>query len=213
MAKSIRFFEKEIVTLSKLPEDVRGRIFTAVINHCLGLELPELSELESAVFDLVNGQVVRDKEKSERCRKSAEARWHKGASGDDMPDSSTHTGCSCTNTNTSTNTSTNTNTNTDTRNSAEHAPAIHKYGEYKHVRLTDEQYSRLTADFGETKIADYIRRVDEYCQQHGKSYKDYNLTIRNWIRNEREPSREKGLQAAAQAPRVYTDVDPDNPWN
>lgn len=61
-------------------------------------------------------------------------------------------------------------------------PQKHRYGEYKHVLLTGEQYSRLVKDFG-ARIADkYIKEVDEYCQQYGKSYNDYNLTIRNFIR-------------------------------
>ncbi len=57
----------------------------------------------------------------------------------------------------------------------------HKYGEYKHVLLTDEQHSKLVEDFGESRIKDYIKRVDEYCEQYGKSYKNYSLTIRNWL--------------------------------
>lgn len=57
----------------------------------------------------------------------------------------------------------------------------HKYGEYKHVLLTDEQVKKLNEDFGNDTVALYIRKVDEYCQQTGKTYKDYNLTIRNWI--------------------------------
>lgn len=57
----------------------------------------------------------------------------------------------------------------------------HKYGEYKHVLLTDEQLKKLNEDFDNNTVALYIRKVDEYCQQTGKTYKDYNLTIRNWI--------------------------------
>ena len=59
-------------------------------------------------------------------------------------------------------------------------PIHHKYGEYNHVLLTDEQYKKLCDDYGEenTKLA--IKKVDEYCQQYGKSYKDYNLTLRKW---------------------------------
>lgn len=57
----------------------------------------------------------------------------------------------------------------------------HKYGEYKHVLLTDEQVKKLNEDFCNDTVALYIRKVDEYCQQTGKTYKDYNLTIRNWI--------------------------------
>ena len=63
-------------------------------------------------------------------------------------------------------------------------PAFHKYGEYRHIRLTDEQYSKLIEDFGENIISRYIRECDEYCQQHSKHYKDYNLTLRNWIRRD-----------------------------
>lgn len=74
-------------------------------------------------------------------------------------------------------------------------PAFHKYGEYKHVKLTDEQYSKLIADFSEAIIQDYIKRVDEYCQQYGKSYKDYNLTIRNWIRRDGEKNGNNGSHA------------------
>lgn len=65
-------------------------------------------------------------------------------------------------------------------------PVCHKYGEYGHVKLTDERYSKLITDFGEQKTAEYIKRCDEYCQQYGKGYKDYNLTIRNWIRKDGE---------------------------
>lgn len=63
-------------------------------------------------------------------------------------------------------------------------PVRHKYGEYNHVLLTDEQYSKLIDDYSETTVKEYIRKVDEYCQQYGKSYNDYNLTIRNWIRRD-----------------------------
>ncbi|MBR1527764.1 MAG: helix-turn-helix domain-containing protein [Oscillospiraceae bacterium] len=57
----------------------------------------------------------------------------------------------------------------------------HKFGEYHHVRLTDNQFQKLIEEYGENAINLYIKKVDEYCQQHGKSYKDYNLTIRNWM--------------------------------
>lgn len=60
----------------------------------------------------------------------------------------------------------------------------HKHGEYKHVLLTDEQYNKLLSDYGEKLLSEYIRKVDEYCQQHGKSYSDWNLTVRNWMRRD-----------------------------
>ncbi|MFT3952101.1 MAG: phage replisome organizer N-terminal domain-containing protein [Oscillospiraceae bacterium] len=65
-------------------------------------------------------------------------------------------------------------------------PAFLKFGEYQHVKLTQEQYEKLCSDFGQASADDYIKRVDEYCQGNGKHYNDYNLTVRNWIRKDGE---------------------------
>lgn len=96
--------------------------------------------------------------------------------------------------NTNTSTSTNTNTNTKQKqidNTGDKSPeppkpekeVNHKYGEYQHVQLTDKQYQKLIADYGEYWIAQYIQKLDEYIQMKGAKYKDHNLTIRNWLRN------------------------------
>ena len=71
------------------------------------------------------------------------------------------------------------------------SPARKKYGEYNHVLLTDEQHQKLVTDYSADKITEYIKKIDEYCQQYGKSYKDYNLTIRKWILsdNQKKPER------------------------
>lgn len=66
-------------------------------------------------------------------------------------------------------------------------PPRKKYGEYKHVLLTDEQYERLVKDFGETTVKQYIQAVDEYVQMHDSPYQDYNLTIRKYIRTDKSP--------------------------
>lgn len=63
--------------------------------------------------------------------------------------------------------------------SADKKPKRHKYGEYNHVLLTDDEYSRLISDYGEDVTKQYIKKVDEYCEQSGKTYKNYNLAIRN----------------------------------
>lgn len=56
----------------------------------------------------------------------------------------------------------------------------HKYGEYEHVLLSDKQYERLVADYGEEAVLEGIKNVDEYCQMKKKSYNDYSLTLRKW---------------------------------
>lgn len=62
---------------------------------------------------------------------------------------------------------------------ADSKPKRHKHGEFKHVLLTDDEYSRLISDYGEDVTHKYIKKVDEYCEQSGKTYKNYNLAIRN----------------------------------
>lgn len=57
---------------------------------------------------------------------------------------------------------------------------MHRHGEYGHVLLTQKQYDKLVEDYGEEATKRAIQNVDEYCQQHGKRYKDYNLTLRKW---------------------------------
>lgn len=58
----------------------------------------------------------------------------------------------------------------------------HRHGEYNHILLTDKQYEKLVQDFTEPVIADVIKRMDEWCQMQGRSYKDYNLAIRKWLK-------------------------------
>lgn len=60
------------------------------------------------------------------------------------------------------------------------------FGEYKHVKLTDKQHEKLINEFSKALTDDYIKRVDEYCQQWGKTYKDCYLTLRKWIRKDCE---------------------------
>ena len=69
----------------------------------------------------------------------------------------------------------------------------HKHGEYGHVVLTEDQYTKLCSDYGEEATTKAIKKVDEYCQQYGKRYKDYNLTLRKWgydgiARNNQRPN-------------------------
>ena len=55
-----------------------------------------------------------------------------------------------------------------------------KYGEYRHVSLTEDEYNKLVSDYGEQAVLAGIKNVDEYCEEKGKTYKNYNLTLRKW---------------------------------
>ena len=62
-------------------------------------------------------------------------------------------------------------------------PTRHKYGEYKNVLLSDEEYAKLTSEFP----ADYEQRIERlsgYIASTGKSYKNHLATIRNWAKRD-----------------------------
>ncbi len=59
-----------------------------------------------------------------------------------------------------------------------------KYGEYKKVLLSDNQYSKLLSDWGESKLSSMITKLDEGIQMKGYKYKDHNLALRTWEKKE-----------------------------
>ena len=63
----------------------------------------------------------------------------------------------------------------------ESTPARKIYGIFGNIRLSEEEYARLVAEFGETNVREYIRRVDEYAHFNGKNYPDGDSTIRKWL--------------------------------
>lgn len=71
----------------------------------------------------------------------------------------------------------------------------HKYGEYKNVLLTDEEYSKLIDKFGENKAQEKIKNMDESIEMKGYKYKSHYLAILNWDKRDskgyQKPAEEK----------------------
>lgn len=61
----------------------------------------------------------------------------------------------------------------------------HKYGEYQNVLLSDQDMEKLQNEFP-FDWQERIEKVSEYCASHGKTYKDYLATIRNWARRDKK---------------------------
>lgn len=57
----------------------------------------------------------------------------------------------------------------------------HIYGEYKKVRLTDKEFERLCNDYGQEITLKAIKKLDEYKEMKGTTYKSDNLAIKNWV--------------------------------
>ncbi len=60
----------------------------------------------------------------------------------------------------------------------------YKYGEYKRVELTQNEYDKLCNDFGEDFIKNQITLLDEYVESNNNKnkYKNFNLVLRKSIR-------------------------------
>lgn len=76
-------------------------------------------------------------------------------------------------------------------------PMYHKHGVYGRIMLTDEQYDKLVAEFGQAQIDKQINSLDEYVQSNNNKngYKDYNLVLRkslreNWFGDKKSQSEQ-----------------------
>ena len=63
-------------------------------------------------------------------------------------------------------------------------PPRKKYGEYQHILLTEAQHAKLIKDYSVSQVEDVIKKMDEWIQLKGKPYKDYNLALRKWLKDE-----------------------------
>lgn len=57
----------------------------------------------------------------------------------------------------------------------------HKYGQFKHVMLSDAELSRLREDYKEVDIDALIEYFDAYIEEKGYKSKNHNLAIRRWV--------------------------------
>ncbi len=91
---------------------------------------------------------------------------------------------------------------TEVTGRADKPPTRHKYGFYKNILFTDEEFAKLQAEFP----ADYAKRIErlsEYIASTGKSYKSHLATIRSWARKDR---------VKAGAEQSYTLASVEDPW-
>lgn len=71
----------------------------------------------------------------------------------------------------------------------------HKYGEYKNVLLTDDDFEKLKTEFP----SDYEQRIEslsEYMESSGKSYKNHLATMRAWSRKDKPQKAKTGVYSS-----------------
>lgn len=60
-------------------------------------------------------------------------------------------------------------------------PGKHKYGEYQHVLLTDDEVAKLGLEYGEELTDEAVVFLDEYIEMKGYKAKSHYLAIRKWV--------------------------------
>ena len=78
-------------------------------------------------------------------------------------------------------------------------PRKHKYGEYKNVLLTDDEFEKLKVEYAD--YLDRIERLSSYLASTGKTYKSHYATIRNWARADAEKGRSNGAKQGSSPQR------------
>ncbi|EUC53078.1 phage replisome organizer N-terminal domain-containing protein [Mogibacterium timidum] len=67
------------------------------------------------------------------------------------------------------------------------------YGEYKNIRLTDEEYKKLQ-DKLQANTDIMIEKLSRYIKSKGTDYKDHYVTILNWYEQDKEKLTQKNIQ-------------------
>lgn len=97
-------------------------------------------------------------------------------------------------------------TNTKSNNNEERKVTRHKYGAYRNVLLSDDELSRLKAEFPED-WQQRIERLSEYMASTGKQYRSHLATIRSWSRRDTLP---KAKPRSHYSPQQYVYVGDDS---
>lgn len=60
-------------------------------------------------------------------------------------------------------------------------PTLRTYGEFKNIKLTDSEYQKLAEQYGNQNVENYIKKMDVYLQEKGRTYNNYYLALQKWL--------------------------------
>ena len=101
------------------------------------------------------------------------------------------------------------NTSTESKDSNDDKSVKHKYGEYKKVLLTDDEYEKLKNDY--VNYEELIKYLDEYIERKGYKAKNHYLCIKKWVieavENEKKKKEANKTKYQNYNQRKYNDLD------
>lgn len=82
----------------------------------------------------------------------------------------------------------------------------HKYGEYQHVLLKDQELEKLKLDYGELETEEAIKFLDEYIEMKGYKSKNHNLVLRRWVFDAVKERKQKKSYGKKSTTDFYDDM-------
>jgi hypothetical protein len=68
--------------------------------------------------------------------------------------------------------------------SPDSSPPQNLHGEFKNVKLTEEEFEKLNLLYGSKTVSDYVEKLSGYLKAKGKKYHDHYATLLNWLRKD-----------------------------
>lgn len=190
--------------LEALPGDDAKNMLSAIRGYIQRGAIPDFGDRQALTYlwlvvqPKLDADTERYEKKREQCHDAVMARWEKErqkAAAEDSKSIRSYTDESerirkIPTTTTSTSATTTTSTSATKKDCMGVKPqrakrttsTKHKYGEYKNVLLTNEEFEKLKVEFAD--YTERIERLSAYVASTGKSYKSHYATIRNWARTE-----------------------------
>lgn len=206
------FYKSYFEAAADLSAKERLKFYDALTGYALYGKEPDLPKCPArSLFIALKPAIDKGLKTSEKRRKAINARWSSVSDKDDSKRIQTRYKIDTKETDVSSDCNSNeiqNDTLQDTRHKTQDTrlesipesssgtrPQKHKHGEYQHVLLTDEESSKLIADYGEAKYNAAVKFLDEYIEMKGYKAKSHYLAIRKWVMDaikEREQKARSG---------------------
>lgn len=188
MRESFVFYRSYYEAINELPEEYKLEVLNAIMEYNFNGTLPELSPVAKAMFTLM-------KPNMDNAARRYNASVENGKKGGRPPKENLekpNNNLEKPKQNLNDNVYVNDNDNIEKENikekeTTEQSSVViargqkHKYGEYKHVLLTEDEHRKLVEKYSDAD--ELIKYLDEYIEMKGYKAKSHYLCLLKWVRN------------------------------
>ena len=191
MRNSFVFYGSWWEAIKNLPRDIQGDVLTAIIEYGLtGVTTGQLKPIAKAMLAMAKSQIDINNQRFENGRKGGRKKPNLN-----QTETKVEPNLNQTETKVEPNVNDNVNENdsfpVETEKEIPPNGGTKKKTKSKHryaplVLLTDDEYSRLVAQYGESGVQWMIKKLDDYKAARGMTYKSDYRAILNWVVKEYE---------------------------